>query len=71
MHEIEVVTIAVPRRPSTALPNSGQAAEIAYTLLDDGDLKLRFVPRHDGTPVVGMHILTEALAEVQRALAVC
>jgi hypothetical protein len=34
-------------------------------------LKLRFEPRHDGTPVVvGLRSLTDALAEVQRLLAV-
>ena len=44
---------------------------VTYSVLDDGELKLRFVPRRDGTPVVvGVRSVTEALAEVQRILAV-
>jgi hypothetical protein len=38
--------------------------------LDDGELKLRFVPNHDGAPVViGVRGLTDALGEVSQRLA--
>ena len=44
--------------------------QIAYTVFDDGELTLRFEPRHDGSPVVvGVRSLTDALAEVERVLA--
>ena len=70
MHEIEVITISAEEAEHGVAELWAGGQQIAYTVLDDGELKLRFVPRHDGTPlVVGVHSLTEALAEVDRALA--
>lgn len=71
MHEIKVITISAEEAEHGVAELWADGQQIAYTLLDDGELKLRFPPRHDGTPVaVGMHHLTEALAEVERVLAV-
>jgi hypothetical protein len=70
VHEIEVITISAEEAEHGVAELWAGGRQIAYTLLDDGELKLRFLPRHDGTPVVvGMRSLTEALAEVDRALA--
>jgi hypothetical protein len=71
LHEIKVVTISAEEAEHGVAELWAGGQQIADTVLDDGELKLRFVPRRDGTPVVvGVRSLTEALAEVQRALAV-
>ena len=71
MHEIEVVTISAEEAEHGVAELWAGGQQIAYTVLDDGELKLRFVPRRDGTPVVvGVRSLTEALAEVERVPAV-
>ena len=71
MHEIKVITISAEEAEHGVAELWADGQQIAYTLLDDGELKLRFPPRHDGTQVtVGMHSLTEALGEVERVLAV-
>jgi hypothetical protein len=71
MHEIKVVTISAKEAEHGASELWAGRQQIAYTVLDDGELKLRFVPRRDGTPVVvGVRSLTEALAEVERVPAV-
>jgi hypothetical protein len=42
---------------------------IAFTHYEDGDLMLRFEPRHDGGPVViGAHAMASALSELDRRL---
>jgi hypothetical protein len=71
MHEIKVMTISAEEAEHGVAELWAGGQQIAYTFLDDGELKLRFEPRHDGTPVVvGLRSLTDALAEVQRLLAV-
>jgi hypothetical protein len=70
VHEIKVITISAEEAEHGVAELWAGGQQIAYTVLDDGELKLRFMPRHDGTPVVvGMHSLKEALAEVERTLA--
>jgi hypothetical protein len=65
MHEIKVITISAEEAEHGVAELWPGGQQIAYTVLDE--LKLRFEPRHDGTPVVvGVHSLTEALAEVER-----
>ena len=67
MHEIKVVTISAEEAEHGVAELWAGGQQIAYTVLDDGELKLRFVPRRDGTPVVvGVRSLTEALAEFER-----
>ena len=69
MHEIEVITISSEEAEHGVAELWAGGHQIAYTFLDDGELKLRFEARHDGTPVVvGMRSLTEALAEVGRVI---
>jgi hypothetical protein len=70
MQEIKVVTISAEEAEHGVAELWAGGEQIAYTFLDDGELKLRFHPRHDGAPVVvGLRSLTDALAEVQRLLA--
>ena len=70
MREIEVITISAEEAEHGVAELWADGQQIAYTLLDDGELKLRFEPRHDGTPVVvGLRSMTEALAEVDRIIA--
>jgi hypothetical protein len=70
MHEIEVVTISAEKAEHGVAELWAGDEQIAHTLLDDGELKLRFVPRHNGTPlVVGLGSVKEALAEVDQLLA--
>ena len=70
MHEIKVITISAEEAEHGVAELWADGQQIAYTLLDDGELKLRFEPRHDGTPVViGLRSLTNALAEVDRHVA--
>ncbi len=70
MHEIKVITISAEEAEHGVAELWAGGEQIAYTAIDDGELKLRFPPRHDGTPlVVGVHSLTEALAEVDRVIA--
>lgn len=70
MHEIEVRTVS-PEEASEGIAELWVGGRmIAYTHIEDGDLMLRIEPRDDGAPVVlGVHGLTEALAEVDRLLA--
>jgi hypothetical protein len=71
MHEIKVITISAEEAEHGVAELWAGGQQIAYTVLDDGELKLRFQSRHDGTPlVVGVRSLTEALAEVDRLVAV-
>jgi hypothetical protein len=71
MHEIKVITISAEEAEHGVAELWAGGQQIAYTLFDDGELKLRFEPRHDGSPVVvGLRSLKEALAEVDRHLAV-
>jgi hypothetical protein len=70
MHDIKVITISAEEAEHGVAELWAGGRQIAYTVLDDGELKLRLVPHHDGTPVViGVRSLTEALAEVDRVLA--
>ena len=70
MHEIEVRSVS-PEEASDGIAELWAGGElVAFTHLEDGDLMLRIGPRHDGAPVVvGVHGLTEALAELDRLLA--
>ena len=71
MHEIKVITVSAEEAEHGVAELWAGGQQIAYTVFDDGELKLRFEPRHDGTPVViGLRGLTEALAEVERVLGV-
>jgi hypothetical protein len=71
MHEIKVITISAEEAEHGVVELWAGGQQIAYTVFDDGELKLRFEARHDGTPVVvGLRSLTDALAEVERVLAV-
>jgi hypothetical protein len=68
MHGLKVIAISA-EEAEQGVRNSGQAAADRLHLLDDGELKLRFVLRHDGSPVVvGLRSLSKALAEVERVL---
>jgi hypothetical protein len=70
MHQIRVITISAEEAEHGVAELWAGGEQIAYTLLDDGELKLRFKPRHDGSPLeVGLRSLTDALAEVDRHLA--
>jgi uncharacterized protein YbjT (DUF2867 family) len=70
MHEIDVETVS-PEEASYGVAELWVGGRlIAYTHLDDGDLMLRIEPHDDGSPVVlGVRSLTDALAEVNRLLA--
>jgi hypothetical protein len=70
MHEIEVETVS-PEEASYGVAELWAGGQLfAYTHFDDGDLMLRIEPRDDGSPVVlGVPSLTDALAEVNRLLA--
>jgi hypothetical protein len=71
VHEIKVITISAEEAEHGVAELWAGGEQIAYTLFEDGELMLRFEPRHDGTPVViGMRHLTDALAEVDRRLTV-
>jgi hypothetical protein len=71
MHEIKVITISAEEVEHGVAELWANGQQIAYTVLDDGELKLRFEPRRDGTPVVvGVRGLTDALDEVRRLFAV-
>jgi hypothetical protein len=70
MHEIKVITVSAEEAEHGVAELWADGQQIAYTVMDGGELKLRFEPRHDGTPVVvGLPELTKALAEVDRLLA--
>jgi hypothetical protein len=70
MHEIKVITISAEEAEHGVAELWAGGEQIAYSVLDDGELKLRFPPRHDGSPVmVGVRSLTEALAELDRVIA--
>jgi hypothetical protein len=69
MHEIKVITVSAEEAEHGVAELWAGGEQIAYTVFDAGELKLRFEPRHDGTPVVvGLRGLTEALAEVGQLL---
>jgi hypothetical protein len=71
MHEIKVITVSAEEVEHGVAELWAGGQQIAYSVLDDGELKLRFEPRHDGTPVVvGLRDLADALAEVTRLLGV-
>jgi hypothetical protein len=71
MPEIEVIALSAEKAEHGVAELWAGGEQIAYTILDDGELKLRFVPRRDGTQaVVGVRSLKEALAEVDRLLGV-
>ncbi len=70
MSEIKVISISAEEAEHGVAELWADGQQIAYTVLDDGEVKLRFVPHHDGTPVVvGLRSLADALAEVDRLLA--
>jgi|GEM_PF-2064054 hypothetical protein len=70
MRKIEVITISTEEVEHGVAELWEGGNQIAFTLLDDGELKLWFKTRHDGSPVVvGLESLTDALAEVHRIFA--
>jgi hypothetical protein len=71
MPEIEVIALSAEKAEHGVAELWAGGEQIAYTILDDGELKLQFVPRRDGTPVVvGLASLKEALGDVHRLLGV-
>jgi hypothetical protein len=71
MHEIKVVSISAEEAEHGVAELWANDQQIAYTVLDDGEVMLRFEPRHDGSPVaVSLRNLTDALVEVERLLGV-
>jgi hypothetical protein len=74
MNEIEVRTLSAEEGSAGVAELWRGGEQIAYTLYDlsgNGELMLRIEPRSDGAPlVVEVRKLTEALAEVDRVLAV-
>jgi hypothetical protein len=69
MHEVEVVTISEEEAEHGVAELWAGGQQIAYTVLDDGELKLRF-PGQDGRPMmVGLRNLMDALAQIERTLA--
>jgi hypothetical protein len=71
MHEIKVITTSAEEAEHGVAELWAGGEQIAYTLLDEGELTLRIEPRHGGGPVViAVRHLTAALAEVDRVLAV-
>jgi hypothetical protein len=69
MHEVKVVTTSTEEAEHGVAELWAGGQQIAYTVLDDGELKLRF-PGQDGTPMmVSLRSLTDALAEVERTIA--
>jgi hypothetical protein len=70
MNEIKVITISTEEAEHGVAELWAGGQQIAYTFLDDGELKLRLEPPHDGThAVVSVRSLTDALAEVEQHLA--
>jgi hypothetical protein len=71
MHEIKVESVS-PEEASFGVTELWvDGALVAYTRYEDGDLMLRIEPSHDGGPVaIGVRGLTDALAEIDRILAV-
>lgn len=70
MHTIRVESLSPEEADHGVTELWADGVLIAYTIYDDGDLMLRIEPRHDGSPVVvGVRGLADALAEVDRLLA--
>jgi hypothetical protein len=70
MQEITVMTISAEESEHGVAELWSGGRQIAFTLLEDGELKLRLAPVHDGTPVVvGLRSLADALSEVGQILA--
>jgi hypothetical protein len=70
MHEIRVVSVSAEEASYGVAELWGEDRLIGYTLYEDDDLMLRIEPPHDGGPVVvGVQGLSDALAEVDRLLA--
>jgi hypothetical protein len=73
MHEIKVITISAEEAEHGVAELWAGGQQIAYTVYDpdSSELMLRIDARRDGEPlVVGVRDLAEALAEVDRILAV-
>ncbi len=51
MHEIKVMSISTEEAEHGVAELWADGQQIAYTVYEDGELKMRFEPRHDGTPV--------------------
>ncbi len=70
MHTIRVESLSPEEADHGVTELWADGVLIAYTIYDDGDLMLRIEPSHDGGPVVvGVRGLADALAEVDRLLA--
>ena len=70
MHEIRVESVSAEEASYGVAELWTGNTLIGYTLYEDGDLMLRIEPSGDGHPLaVGVQSLTDALAEVDRLLA--
>lgn len=70
VHEMKVISVS-PEEASYGVAELWAGGRlVAYTLYEEEDLVLRIEPPKDGGPVVvGVQGLTDALAEVDRLLA--
>jgi hypothetical protein len=70
MHEIRVESVSAEEASYGVTELWAGNVMVGYTLYEDGDLMLRLEPSRDGRPMaVGVQSLTDALAEVDRLLA--
>ena len=70
MHEIRVESVSAEEAAYGVAELWAGDTLIGYTVYDEGDLMLRIEPSRDGRPLaVGVQSLTDALAEVDRVLA--
>jgi hypothetical protein len=71
MHEIKIEVVSSEEAENGVAELWANDQQIGFTIIEDGELVLRISPHHDGSPVVvGVRSLTNALAELDRVLAV-
>lgn len=70
MQKIDVITISTEEIEHGVVELWTGGRQVAFTFLDEGELKLWLRPLQDGGPfVVGLKDLTDALSEVHHSLA--
>ncbi len=69
MHAITVESVSPEEVADGVTELWADGILLAYTIYDDGDLMLRIDPRPDGPVTIGVRSLADALAEVNRVLA--
>lgn len=70
MQKIDVITISTEEIEHGVAELWTAGRQVAFTYLDEGELKLWLNPLQDGSPfVVGLKDLTDALSEVHHVLA--